>query len=78
MDGDTIDGCLHPFQWSVVLRIDWYPFKLVQSVPPVYYLPKHRVPWREKCKDHDVSLIVCSLEIQGGLGGICEKPLASI
>ena len=48
MDGDTINGGLHPLQWSVVLRIDWYPFKLIQSVPPVYHLPKHRVPWRER------------------------------
>ena len=51
MDGDSVDGCFHSFQRSVVLWIDWYPFKLIQSVPAVYHLPKHRVPWREKCKD---------------------------
>ena len=47
MDGDGIDGRLHSFQRSVILWIDWYPLKLVQSVPAIYHLPKHCVPWRK-------------------------------
>ena len=48
MDGDGIDGRLHSFQRSVILWIDWYPLKLVQSVPAIYHLPKHCVPWRKE------------------------------
>ena len=45
MDGDCIDGCLHPLQRPVVLWIHGNPFKFVQSVPTVDHLPKHCVPW---------------------------------